>query len=121
MNTPTSDEELGRIFRARAKSIGYSPMSLLSVAEAYVRHQNWSIMPTFPPRPSIELEEELTTEHLVAWPDWTAKLISPGCKMQQMVWHEGTITTRLVSRQWFVLAAEVEHPVKPKEPHEPRR
>lgn len=114
MNSTQSDEELGRACRSKAASLGYSPDAFLNVAEAFIIHQRWSTMPNFPPFPQIELEVTLGPEHLAAWPEWTAKLIDAGCRIQQMTWPDGTVTTRLVSRQRAVLAAEIERPVSPK-------
>ena len=78
MTTPQSDEELGRLFRAKADSLGCSPAVLMGLAEAIATFQTWSVMPNFPPFPNIDLEEILGPEHLAAWPEWTAKVISPG-------------------------------------------
>ncbi len=110
MTSPQSDQELGKIFRSKAASLGYSSDALLQLAEASANFQRWTIMPNFLPWPSIELEETLGTEHLAAWPAWTAKLISPGCRIESMTWPDGTTTTRLLSSRGLVLAASIEHP-----------
>jgi len=67
-------------------------------------------MPNFPPFASIEEDEIIEERHIAEWPEWSAKLISPGCKIQTMHWHDGTITTRMLCPQRSVLAAVIEGP-----------
>src|ERR1044071_8493361 len=114
MNSPQSDEELGRIFRGKAESLGYSPAVLMGFAEAAAHFQRWGVMPKSPPWPRVEQQETLGSEHLAAWPEWTAKLIPPGSSIEGMTWPDGTLTIRLLCPRGRVLAASIEHPTSSK-------
>ena len=113
MNSSTSDTELGRILRAKAAQLGYSPDALLSMAEAWAEWTRWSVMQNFGPHPHAILKDTIGQEHLEAWPDWSAKLISVGCKIERLEWADGRVTTRLLSPRRLVLAAFIEPPSTP--------
>lgn len=107
MNNPESDEELGRTLRALAVELRHSPAALLSLARSVVEHQNKSVFPDFAPFPKCLTEETITANHLHQWPNWTSQLIQPGCKMDQLLWPDGTTTVRLLSPRDLVLAAAI--------------
>jgi hypothetical protein len=110
MNSPTSDAELGQALRTRAAACGCSPEHFLTLAQATAEWQRHAIMPTFGPFPDPILEETITRDHLNDWPEWSARLISPGCKIEQLHWPDGTVTTRLMNPRWLVLAATIDQP-----------
>lgn len=110
MNTSTSDTELGQMLRAKAAALGCSPDALLKLSEAAADFQHWSIFPNFAPFPQITAELTIGPEHLAEWPDWSAKLIPPGTRMESLLWPDSTTTTRLVSARGLVLASVVERP-----------
>ena len=110
MNPNSSDAELGQALRTRAAACGCSPEHFLTLAQATAEWQRYAIMPTFGPFPDPILEEAITRDHLNDWPEWSARLISPGCKMDQLHWPDGTVTTRLMNPRWLVLAATIDQP-----------
>jgi hypothetical protein len=113
MNSPTSDTELGQMLRAKAASLGYSPNAFLNMAEEYAELTRWSVTHAFGPHPHTILEDTIGQEHLEAWPAWSAKLISVGCKIERLEWVDGRVTTRLLTPRGRVLAAFIEPPGTP--------
>ena len=116
MNSSTSDTELGQMLRAKAASLGYSPDALLNMAEGLAEWTRWSVTQAFGPRPHTVLQDTISEEHLAAWPDWSAKLIFVGCKIERLEWDDGRVTTRLLTPRALVLAADIEPPGTPQIP-----
>jgi hypothetical protein len=110
MNPLMTDTELGEELRAKATHWGYSPDALLKLAEEAVEKQHRATMPNFEPFPQIGQEETIGPEHLEKWPEWCVKLISTGCKLDQLVWPDGEVTTRLLDPRGLILASFVELP-----------
>jgi len=96
-----------------AASLGWSPDALLKIAEAAADVHRWSVMPSFTPFPQILDEAMIESEQLEGWPEWSARLIPPGCRMDRLIWPDTTSTTRLLSPRGLVLAASIEHPQLP--------
>lgn len=113
MNSPDNDSELGMFFRKKAAELGQSPLTLLKMAEAAALWHKWSVMPNFPPFPK-EVESLVLSEvHLADWPEWSASLITPGCRIERLTWPNGTVSVRLLSPRGLVLAANILHPGDP--------
>lgn len=110
MNSSSSDTELGRIFRTKAATLGYSPEALLTMAEAWADWTRWAVPQNFGPFPDTIIEEPIGPDHLQAWPEWSTKFISIGCKLERLEWPDGRVTTRLLSPRGLVLAAAIEPP-----------
>ncbi len=113
MNSPQSDEELGRAFRRVAASLGWSPNALLKSAEPSAYRHRWSVMPNSAPFHHVLNETIIKSEHLERWQEWSDKLIPPGCRIDRLIWPDTTSTTRLLSPKGLVLAAFIEHPRLP--------
>ena len=72
MNSPTTDSELALALRKKAAELGYTPLALLSLAEAAADVNRWSVMPNFPPFPQVTDEFVILDEQLCQWPEWSA-------------------------------------------------
>ena len=107
MNSPTTDSELALALRKKAAELGYTPLALLSLAEAAADVNRWSVMPNFPPFPQVTDEFVILDEQLCQWPEWSAALIPPGSRMERLNWPDGTNTLRLVSPRGLVLATKI--------------
>jgi hypothetical protein len=110
MNPLMTDTELGEVLRAKADFWGYSPDALLKLAEEAAEKQHWATMPNFEPFPQVSEEETIGPEHLESWPEWCTKLIFAGCKLDQLVWPDCAVTTRLLNPRGLILASCVELP-----------
>jgi hypothetical protein len=114
MNPLMTDTDLGEALRAKADLWGYSPEALLNLAEEAAEWRHRATMPNCEPFPQVLQEDIIGPEHLERWPEWCANLISTGCKLDQLVWPDGAVTTRLLNPRGLILASFVELPAATK-------
>jgi hypothetical protein len=105
MNTPISDEDLGKKVREMAAACECTPDIFLELAKSAAEHQRWSVMPNIGPYPEVINEKELEESDLAEWPEWISPLIRPGCRLENLEWPDGTISLRILSPRGRVVAA----------------
>lgn len=105
MNSPSTDEDLGRIVREIAASFNYSPGALLQLAREVAERERWSVLPNCGPQPALINEKNLEESDLEGWPEWINPLIGPGCRLEHLKWPDGTVTLRILSPRGRVLTA----------------
>jgi hypothetical protein len=105
MQTPDSNEELGRQFRELSVRLSYSPHSLIKLTEEAAEYSRRSVVPNFPPFPELVAELNLAELDLEAWPDWARGLIPADGRVEKIRWPDGKEIIRLLSSRGLVLAA----------------
>jgi len=109
MDSPTSDLALGQQVRAASTAVGYSPAAFIMHAQDSLERQRLIQTAHFPPFPALKEELTLGPEHFSEWPEWTAELIGPECRLERLRWPDDTVVTRLLSRRALVLGAHISH------------